>query len=398
MEVTNVGTGSAPQITSDGGNDDATISLMENATEVTTVTAEDNDSSNLNFSISGGADAGLFNIDPNTGLLTFNSPPDFEYPDSADGTNIYEVVVKVFDGINFDTQTISVKVTDDPTDGNAPVFVSIPSVSVVENQSFVTTIEAQAANPANGLGYSIDGGADAEKFAIDANGNLSFLSPPDFESPADVGENNLYEVVVKVTDGFNSSKQTFLVEVKDDPSDGAAPVIDPIGPVEIAENQTFVADLNATNSDTPPAELKYSIAGGADGGLFKIDSETGALSFVDAPDYEYPNSADGDNGYEVVVKVWDGVNSDMTTVTVTGHVVDGNAPVFKSDADVSIVENETFVVKVEATDDDVGDALTYSIVGGADKNLFQIDGKTGVLTFKEAPDFESPTDQGKNEI
>ena len=52
------------------------------------------------------------------------------------------------------------------------------------------------------LVYSIIGGADAALFDINpTTGALSFLTAPDFEAPTDVGANNVYNVVVQVTDG-----------------------------------------------------------------------------------------------------------------------------------------------------------------------------------------------------
>ncbi|MFV0359129.1 SdrD B-like domain-containing protein, partial [Tropicimonas sp.] len=50
-------------------------------------------------------------------------------------------------------------------------------------------------------------------------------------------------------------------------------------------------------------KLTFEIAGGADAGLFMIDPETGLLSFVAEPDYESPKSADGDNSYDVVIRM-----------------------------------------------------------------------------------------------
>ena len=40
--------------------------------------------------------------------------------------------------------------------------------------------------------------------------------------------------------------------------------------------------------------------------------------------------------------------------------------------------------------------VNWDISGGIDKNRFQIDQKTGELTFKEAPNYEDPLDYGKN--
>ncbi|WP_428236046.1 BspA family leucine-rich repeat surface protein [Gracilimonas sp.] len=63
---------------------------------------------------------------------------------------------------------------------------------------------------------------------------------------------------------------------------------------------------------------------------------------------------------------------------------------------VSFTENTTgTVIDVQATDGEGGatDAgITYSIIGGADADFFAIDGATGEITFKTAPDFGSPAD------
>jgi hypothetical protein len=45
------------------------------------------------------------------------------------------------------------------------------------------------------------GGADSAFFALDGTGALAFIMGRDFETPADAGGNNIYDVVVQVSDG-----------------------------------------------------------------------------------------------------------------------------------------------------------------------------------------------------
>ena len=53
-----------------------------------------------------------------------------------------------------------------------------------------------------------------------------------------------------------------------------------------------------------------------------------------------------------------------------------------------VEENQTRVVRIEALDSDPGDAIrTYAIAGGADGALFSIVAHTGVLSFREPPNF-----------
>ncbi|WP_133254897.1 cadherin repeat domain-containing protein, partial [Mesorhizobium delmotii] len=55
------------------------------------------------------------------------------------------------------------------------------------------------------------------------------------------------------------------------------------------------------------------------------------------------------------------------------------------------------VYDANADDADNLGTLTYTL-SGADSALFDIDASTGVVTFKNAPDFESPLDQGANNV
>ena len=72
--------------------------------------------------------------------------------------------------------------------------------------------------------------------------------------------------------------------------------------------------------------------------------------------------------------------------------VNDNSPVFTSSDTVSVPENTTAVQTVTATDADLPpQAITYSIVGGADQARFGIT-PGGVLSFNAAPNFEAPTD------
>ena len=88
----------------------------------------------------------------------------------------------------------------------APVITSngggaTATVNAAENQTAVTTVTATDPD-LDTLTYSISGGADAAKFAIDSNsGELTFIAAPDFETPTDVGGDNIYDVTVEVDDG-----------------------------------------------------------------------------------------------------------------------------------------------------------------------------------------------------
>jgi hypothetical protein len=215
VNVTNVN--EAPVITSNGGGDTATVSVAENLTTVTTVTSADPDAgTTFTYSIVGGADQARFTINAATGALSFVSAPNFEAPTDADGNNSYIVQVRVSDGSLTDTQTITVNVTNV---NETPLITSngggdTATVSVAENLTAVTTVAASDPDAATTLTYSIVGGADQARFAINAaTGALSFVSAPDFEAPIDADGNNSYIVQVRVSDGSLTDTQTITVNV-----------------------------------------------------------------------------------------------------------------------------------------------------------------------------------------
>jgi len=390
----------APSLTSNGGGASGTISISENGLVVTSVTATDaNANSTLTFSISGGADASLFQIDAATGALSFKSAPNFEAPTDAGANNVYDVVVQVSDGELTDTQAIAVTVTNV---NEAPTIAT--SASVAENSTAVATHVASDPDAGATLTHSITGGADAALFQINAStGALSFKSAPNFEAPTDIGQNNVYDVIVQASDGSLSSSQSVAVtvtNVNEGPSitsnGGGAN-----GTASVLEGATAVAVVSGQDPDAG-ATLTYSITGGADAALFQINQTTGALSFKAARNFEAPADVGGDNVYNVVVQTSDGTLTASQALAVTvGNV--NEAPTITSNGggatgSAPVAENSTAVTSVLATDVDAGTTLAYSITGGADAALFQINSSTGALSFKAAPNFEAATDNGLNNI
>ena len=96
------------------------------------------------------------------------------------------------------------------------------------------------------------------------------------------------------------------------------------GVLHLDENQTAVIDADASDADGDA--LTYEIVGGVDAALFEIDAHTGALSFKNAPDFENPTDSNGNNVYDVTIKVSDGNGgSDTKAMWVKVADVDENA-------------------------------------------------------------------------
>jgi len=397
-----------PVITSDGGGATASLSINENITAITTVTATDLDAiSTVTYSITGGADQTAFGIVSTTGVLTLNLAPDFESPTDSDGNNSYVVEVTATDGTNTDVQNITITIQD--LNDSAPVISSdggdaTASLNINENTTAVTTVSATDADAGNTVTYSITGGADQMTFSIvSSSGVLTLNAAQDFESPTDSDGNNSYIVEVTATDGTNSDVQTITVNVQDVNDNN--PVITSNGggataSININENATAVTTIIATDADAINT-VTYSITGGADQAAFGIVSNTGVLTLNTAPDFESPTDSDSNNSYEVEVTATDGTNSDVQTITITIQDLNDNAPVISSDgggatASLNINENVTAVTTIMATDADAGNTTSYTITGGADQTAFSIASSTGVLSLNTAQDFESPADSDGN--
>ena len=133
------------------------------------------------------------------------------------------------------------------------------AVLTLENTSAVTTVTAIDLNNTIGdplnpqvLTYSISGGADAAAFAIDATtGVLTFVNAPNFEAPTDAGTNNVYDVVVQVSDGLAVDSQVLAITVQNVNEAGT-------GSVNIASyaprptNNANAVSLTATNTLADP--------------------------------------------------------------------------------------------------------------------------------------------------
>ena len=187
-------------------NSPATASVAENQLSAIDVQATDNtdaEGAGLVFTLSGGADQALFDIDANTGVVTFMTAPDFENPTDAGTDNNYDFQVTVTDSDGLTAvQDIVITVTD-VNETTGPTITSSNTASVPENQTSAIDVDATDNSNSEGpsLIYSISGGADAALFTIDdESGVVTFNAAPDFETPGDAGADNDYDIQVTVTD------------------------------------------------------------------------------------------------------------------------------------------------------------------------------------------------------
>ncbi|MBU0801599.1 MAG: cadherin domain-containing protein, partial [Alphaproteobacteria bacterium] len=337
-----------PVISSNGGGSSASIDIYEGDVLVTTVVAADSDTSTeITYSIVGGADSGKFVIDEFTGTLSLNSVPDFETPTDIGTENTYEVIVQASDGVLSDTQTIAINIlnVNEAPEINSNGAGSSASVTINENTTSITTVSALDVDAGSVLSYAITGGSDSARFTINSTtGVLSLIAPANYEAPLDSDADNVYEVNVAVSDGSLSDSQTILVTISDV---NEAPVITSNGglvnaEISVLEGSTQVGTVTAQDPDSG-ATLTYSIVGGVDADKFTINSITGILSFISAPEYLSPSDSDLNNVYKLQVQVSDGNLSDIQNIDVlvgNGNTAPEAQPdTFASDFGANIIGN-----------------------------------------------------------
>ncbi len=216
-------------------------------------------------------------------------------------------------------------------------------------------------------------------FTDNGDGTATLSGTP---TNADVGSHN---VILSVSDGSRSNTQRFSIAVAN---------------VNDAPSFTSPAVTGATQDTL----YSYTIATtDPDGDPLSISASTlpAWLTFTDNGDGTAtlsgtPTNADVGN-HNVVLEASDGSLSATQSFTLSVANVN-DAPVITSPATAIADENQTHARQIDATDAD-GDAIAFTITGGADAslftlsaNLFTATGNSGVLDFVAAPDFENPGD------
>ena len=181
------------------------------------------------------------------------------------------------------------------------------------------------------LTYSLNG-VDADLFEFDPSTGLLRVGPAtalDFEDPADSNGDNVYELVVQVSDGTDEAGE------EDGDIDDEIGVIVSVTnvrePGEAVSSTVQLAILENTPVNTevgPPIRadaaegvgLSFSLAG-LDAASFDIDPSSGQMSTRVEFDFEIPADANGDNIHELVVQVTDGEDSEGNADPSVDHEI-----------------------------------------------------------------------------
>ncbi|WP_167853560.1 SdrD B-like domain-containing protein [Roseovarius aestuariivivens] len=322
------------------------------------------------YEITGGNDADDFVVDPDTGEVSFLTPPDYENPTDSDGDNKYDVEVTAFfvdaygvkTGEICEVKPIEVCVEDELDE----VCIGENTVSVINVDLTVDCPKEKPKDVGLEVCAEIERLKDAENIELDKPTELtltlgdtlstdpSSVQPSGKSSVSSIfaTEDGDGELFVRVTDDddptntgtvyFSGSLQfgeTFTalasnagedkfssntyVHIFDDNgtllqtiqyhTSCSAPILigDQVGSVTVTavgvpDRETGIVTTfggtETTIETLGEGDIVYSIAGGADSARFTIDTDTGELTFIDAPDYENPQDMGGDNVYDVIVR------------------------------------------------------------------------------------------------
>jgi glucose/arabinose dehydrogenase len=174
------------------------------------------------------------------------------------------------------------------------------------------------------------------------------------------------------------------------PRQNGAPTFTSVQTASVTENAT--AAYQAAASDPDGDALTFTISGGADAARFAITA-AGAVSFVQAPDFERAADADGDNVYAVQIRASDGRSSVDQAVNITvgndkeGIAVRRVATGFSQPLFVSAIPGDSRVYVVEKQ----GGVHLFNPATGARSQVLSVgnlstDGERGLLGLAPLPD------------
>lgn len=206
-------------------SDTATASVNENTTFSNTYTANEF----VLWTITG-PDSATFTI-TDSGVLS-TSGKNFEVRSDANLDGIFTITVRAVDaGGNLKTQGLNLTISNV---NESPVFGTngggaTHSVTAAENQINVITFTGSDPDTPTTLSWVFaNSSLDRSKFDLNSStGVLTFKVAPDFENRTDANSDNIYQVVIGLSDGTNLTTQTLSVTVTDVAENAsiAAPII-----------------------------------------------------------------------------------------------------------------------------------------------------------------------------
>ena len=372
-------------IASDQNIDESSLDQVLTLTDDSVSTDEDNSlelSPLENDVIDAGSDYYGLSVSissPSNGTASLDASNNITYSPNENffGSDSFTYTVNV-DGssasANIDVDVISV---NDP-----PIFKDFVSSSSID-ENILNVLSVTVEDIENDvIGYSLSGN-DAEKLSISTSGAITFKTNPDFENPTDTNSDNSYEITVEASDGTDSISDDLVITILDVENEGN-PIIEGLSSQSVNENESI--NISFTVTDPQNDTITYSLSG-VDKDLFTLTFDGLNASLTSSSkDYEAPEDSDSNNVYLVSVNFSDELNTTSQEIEISVSNINDNNPIITSSDTFIVEENQTAVATLTASDED-NDDLTFSISGG-DSSVLDIT-ESGVLTFKEAPNFEA---------
>jgi Ca2+-binding RTX toxin-like protein len=273
-------------------------------------------------------------------LLPANERYDYVFEGNSETLDHVFVSNGLPTGAQFDVVRINAEFADQTSDHdpllarfaiplNDPPVAVDDTATVAEDQSVVIAALANdtdadhdplAVSAINGQAFDANGRVVLANgtVALNADGTLTFTPTANFNGPLSFD--------YTVTDGTLSDTGTVNLTVT--PVDDAPAFTSPTS-FAVPENQATVGAVTVV--DPEHDAFSFALAGGSDRTFFSIDSQTGALSFLAAPDFETPEDANHDNVYDLVVSATDvfgatstqAISVNVTNLAEAGRTING---------------------------------------------------------------------------
>ncbi|XP_070545455.1 LOW QUALITY PROTEIN: cadherin-23-like [Ptychodera flava] len=379
---------------------------MHRGSEIGTLVGEDPEGSPVTYGVKGDAGNFLFNVGPDSGVVTLKNSVDRESRDR------YTVQVTISDGINEVTNEVRIFITD--VNDNAPMFQNTPyRTSITEDMPVGSTvIQFNASDPDSSVNriFYFALSEETEYFQVNTvyttpsveTGIVTLKKSLDYESK------NIYELTVVALDygtPQQSSQASLIIKVEDvqdtPPIFTGLPYTTSV--YEDASIGELVQIIGAYDQDTGvPNEIQYSIVSGNSRGLFSLGSSSGEIRVAQHIDRE----AEDFPGYvDLTVKAKelgpDGGAFVETTFTIGIIDINDEVPTFdQSDYSITISESSlvdsVLPMNIHVKDGDQSEFGRFQLsLHGEHAGFFRLEplfalGETDVKLLVERPlDYET---------
>ena len=340
------------------------VTVEENVTTVITVDGNDVDADTLTYTISGGADQSLFQIDASTGELSFTGKQDFEAAADTGADNGYEVQVTVDDGNgNVVSQDLVVTVSDrdsSMTLSNTAIDENGAGLSVGNLASYIDDIRSTDV-----FTYSLSGVGSDSFEVVDGELKLKDGVSADFETKSS------YTMTVTASSEGASTSFDFTISINDTNDAPTAVNVSSLGVPEKIDG-AIVGAVTTSDQDSGDTHT-YTVSDD------RFEIVDGNLKLKEGSTVEYSTET------TIVLSI--------TTTDAAGEALTQEFTLLVGSIQISstsFAENSAGAVvgDLSITDPDFTTNVTYTL-SGDDSSLFEIVNNQLKLKDANSADFET---------